>query len=332
MDLSTRYMGLELAHPLMVGASPLSDHVDLARKAEDAGAAAFVMRSLFEEQLALDQVAMHTHTDGVAHSHPEAASYFPEPPLFGLGPERYLEQVGRLKEALDIPVIASLNGTTQGGWVRYARELEAAGADGLELNVYHLAFQPEENPYGVEERHVRVLESVRAEVRIPVAVKLSPFFSAPIHMFRRLTGAGADGLVLFNRFYQPDIDIDALEVSHTLELSEPEELRLRLQWLAAAHTHVPTTFAVTGGVHSGRDALKALMAGADAVQMTSALLRHGPEYIGTVKQELVTWMEAGGYESVRQMIGSMSLARCPDPRAYSRGNYMRVLGSWHVEH
>lgn len=331
MNLDTTYLGLSLRCPLMVGASPICESLDAARRAEDAGAGALVMRSLFEEQLRRDQLAMAHHTEVHAHSYAEALDYFPEPDSFGLGPDAYLEQLGRLKEALEIPVIASLNGVTDGGWVEYARVLEDAGADALELNIYYLAFDPDEDPRAVERRYVGVLEGVKAEISIPVGVKLSPFFSAPIHMARQLSQAGADGLVLFNRFYQADIDIEALEIKHRLSLSTSQDLLMRLRWLAALYGRVPSDLCVTGGVHDADDAIKAMMAGATGVQMVSALLRNGPEHIGVVRSDLSTFLDEHDYESLEQMIGSMSLRRCPDPRALERANYMQILDSWHLE-
>ena len=334
MNLATTYMGLELASPLIAGASPVTHDPDMGRRLEAHGAAAIVMPSLFEEQITAEEQALHHHTTVHAESFAEALSYFP--PLEAVsGPypdlssaHHYLDRLARLKRAVSVPVIGSLNGATPGGWTDYARRIQEAGADGLELNLYYLAADPEEPGAAVEQRYLDVLAAVRAAVTIPVAVKLSPFFSAPVHMARRLSQAGADALVLFNRFYQPDIDIDALDVEPALALSDPSELRLRLRWLAALFGHVSCPMAATGGVHSGRDALKALMAGASAVQTTSALLQHGPAHIERIRDELVTWMQENEYESVQQMIGSMSLARCPDPAAFERANYMRVLQSW----
>ncbi len=329
MDLSTTYLGLELPSPLVAGASPMSDDLDAARRAEDAGASMLVMHSLFEEQIEREQLAMHHHTEGVADAHPEALSYFPDPVgQFALGPDEYLEQLTKLKQALSIPIVGSLNGITTGGWVRYATLMQGAGADALELNVYYLATDPDEPPDVVEQRYADILAAVKQSVTIPVALKLSPFFSSLVYTARRLDEAGADALVLFNRFYQPDIDIDALDVVPALHLSTSEALRLRLRWLAALFGQVGCGLAATGGVHDGRDAIKALMAGANTVQMTSALLRHGPEHIRTVQTELTQWLEENEYESLRQMIGSMSLMRCPDPANFSRTNYMKVLQSW----
>jgi dihydroorotate dehydrogenase (fumarate) len=330
MDLSTRYMGLELKNPFVVGASPMADDTDICRALEDNGAAALVMHSLFEEQITREEMSLHLHTSAYEHAHPEASSYFPEPESFILGPDAYLGQLETLKKALSIPVIASLNGVTMGGWTRYAKLMEQAGADGIELNVYHVASDPDEEPRAVEQRYLDVLTAVRMEVKIPVAMKLSPFFSAPIHMARQLDEAGATALVLFNRFYQPDIDIDSLEVLPVVKLSDSQALLLRLRWLAAMFGNVRCPLAATGGVHTGRDAVKAIMAGANVVQMTSALLRNGPRYLSTVRIALETWMQENEYVSIKQMVGSMSLKRSPDPAAFERANYMKVLQSWDV--
>jgi len=304
------------------------DDLDTVRRLEDAGAAAIVMHSLFEEQIVGEQLATHHHAEISAHSSPEALSYLPQPDEFRLGPEEYLDQVAKLKKAVAVPVIASLNGTTPGGWLEYATLMEEAGADALELNLYEVVTNPDlRGP----EREARELEAVRAVVGgvgIPVAVKLSPFYSALPRLAREFAGAGARGLVVFNRFYQPDIDPEELEVKPTLRLSDPSELLLRLNWLAILSGQLETSLAVSGGVHSGLDAVKAIMAGAHGVQMVSALLRNGPEYLGTVREELAAWMEEHEYESIRQMIGSMNLLKCPEPRAFERGNYMRILQSW----
>lgn len=330
MNLTTKYMGLELKGPIVAGASPLGGNVDACKKLEDAGVAAIVMHSLFEEQITHEEEALHHHTASVAHTHPEALSYFPEPADFALGPDAYLEQIRALKEALTIPVMASLNGVTMGGWVRYAKLMQEAGADALELNVYYLANNPEEGPREVEQRYLDVLKAVKEEVKLPVAMKLSPFFSAPLHMAKQLDDAGADGLVLFNRFYQPDIDVDDLEVVTTLRLSTSADLLLRLRWLAATFGRVGCSLAATGGVHQGVDAIKAIMAGANIVQMTSAILQDGPEAAARVLGEMNTWMSEHDYESVEQMRGSMSLQRSPDPAAFERANYMKVLQSWRI--
>lgn len=327
-DLSTRYMGLALRSPLIAGASPLTHDLDVARKLEDAGAAALVMHSLFEEQIEGDELAFHHHTAGVADAHPEASSYFADPPEFTLAPDAYVEQLARLKAALSIPVIGSLNGATPGGWTRYATLMQEAGADGIELNIYYLATDPHESAQDVERRYLDTVRTVRAAVTVPLAVKMSPFFSAPVYTARQLDGAGADALVVFNRFYQPDIDIEELDVTPALHLSSSSTLLMRLRWLAALFGHVGCSLGATGGVHTGRDAIKALMAGAAAVQMTSAILRHGPERVGVIARELRGWLEEHEYESVEQMIGSMSLRRCPNPAGFERANYMKVLQSW----
>jgi len=328
MDLTTRYMGLELASPLIAGASPLTHDVDVARRLEDAGASALVMHSLFEEQIEREELSMYHHTAGLENMHAEATSYLPAPERFDLAPDTYVEQIASLKQAVDIPVLGSLNGVTAGGWTRYAKLMAEAGADAIELNLYYLAMDPTLDSEVVEQRYLDVLRAVKDTVSVPVAVKLSPFFSAPVHMAKRLSDAGADALVLFNRFYQPDIDIDQLDVVPALSLSDSSVLLMRLRWLAAIFGNVSCSLAATGGVHTGRDALKALMAGANAVQMTSAVLRDGPMRVGEIEAEISQWMEDHEYESVQQMIGSMSLRRCPDPARFERANYMKVLQSW----
>jgi dihydroorotate dehydrogenase (fumarate) len=331
MDLSTRYLGLDLPHPLMPGASPLVDDLDMVRRLEDAGAAAIVMHSLFEEQITLEQMHAVRAVETYADSHSEAMSYLPDPGIFALGPESYLEQIRRIREAVAVPVIASLNGVTPAGWVKHARLIEQAGADALELNIYLIAADPDESGSAVEDRVERIALAVREAVRIPVAVKLSPFYSSIMDMALQLERAGIDGLVLFNRFYQPDIDIEALEVVHHLRLSDPSELLLRLRWLAILSGRVRPSLAVSGGVHSVPDVVKAVMCGAHAVQTVSALLRHGPEHLTALATGLKQWLEEHEYESLRQMQGSMDLSRCPDPSAFERANYMRILQSWRRE-
>lgn len=328
MDLSTTYLGMPLPHPFMPGASPMADDLDTVKQLEEAGAAAIVMHSLFEEQVLQEQWAGLHHLDVHAESSAEARSYFPRPHDYALGPGQYLEQIARIKGAVRVPVIASLNGTTTGGWIAYARRIEEAGADALELNVYHVSTDPNETAEMVEARVLDILRAVKRTVTIPVAVKLSPFYSALAHLAAALDEAGADGLVLFNRFYQPDIDAGTLEIVPTLELSTSAELRQRLVWLPVLSHQVRASLAVTGGVHTALDAIKAVMAGAHAVQMVSALLLRGPRYLHTVRQQMEMWMEAHEYMSLRQMQGSMNLARCPDPAAFERGNYIRVLQGW----
>ena len=329
MNLETTYLGLTLASPLMPGASPLADTLDSVRRLEDAGASAIVMRSLFEEQITREQNNLYSvlsHEESFA----EAISYFPDPGEFALGPDQYLEQLRRIKEVVRVPVIASLNGITAAGWLHYAQLIEQAGADALELNVYYLATDPEETAFMVEKRTLELLRVVKRAIAIPVAVKLSPFFSSLPHFAQELTKGGADALILFNRFYQPDIDPVALEVTPTLRLSDPSELLLRLRWLSVLFGSAGAPLAVTGGVHSGLDAIKSIMAGASAVQVVSALLQQGPEYLRTIRVQMESWMTEHGYDSVEQMRGSMSLARCPDPTAFSRANYMRILQTFRV--
>jgi dihydroorotate dehydrogenase (fumarate) len=326
MDLSTTYLGLNLSHPLIPGASPLTDDLDTVRRLEDAGAPALVLRSLFEEQIENEQFREVQDVEAAEETFPEALTYFPRRDEYRvIGPDRYLENVRKVKEAAGVPVIASLNGVSDGGWVDYARQCQEAGADALELNVYTIATDPDVAGATVEDRIVRAAKSVKASVRIPVAVKISPFFSSLPHMAKRLDEAGADGLVLFNRFYQPDIDPEALEAAPTLRLSDSSELLPRLRWLAILSGRVKMSLGATGGVHTATDAVKAIMAGAHGVQMVSALLENGPAHLAKVRGELSAWMEAHGYESVAQMRGCMSLLKCPDPAAFERANYIRIL-------
>jgi dihydroorotate dehydrogenase (fumarate) len=330
MDLSTNYLGLRLPHPLMPGASPLADSLDTVKRLEDAGAAAIVLRSLFEEQITREQSGLVHNIEVTANSSAEALAYFPKPDDFVFGTHEYLEQIRKIKAAVKLPVIASLNGITNEGWLSYAKTIQQAGADALELNVYFIATDPTETGDHVEQRTVEILRSVKKAVTIPVAVKLSPFFSSVAHLARQLDEAGADGLVLFNRFYQPDIDVEALEAVPSLHLSDSSELLLRIHWLAILYGQVKATMAASGGVHTGVDAVKAIMAGASAVQVVSRLLEDGPERLLTIFQGLKHWMEEHDYESLDQMRGSMSLRKSPDPAAFERGNYMKVLRSWKV--
>ncbi|HET9794276.1 MAG TPA: dihydroorotate dehydrogenase-like protein [Thermoanaerobaculia bacterium] len=328
MDLTTVYLGMALPHPLMPGASPLVDDLDTVRRLEDAGAAAIVMHSLFQEQIVQDEVRRHVHLAAFDQSSAEALSYFPPASEFELGPEEYLEHVARLKAAVRVPVVASLNGTSRESWVEYARLIEQAGADALEVNCYFLATDPMENGDDVERRTIEVAEAVRNAVKIPVAIKLSPFYSAFANLARSLDEAGVDGIVVFNRFYQPDIDIENLEIQPSLHLSDSSELLLRLRWLAILSGRVNASLVISGGVHSATDAVKAVMAGADAIQMVSALLRHGPEHIAVVREGLERWLVEHEYESLAEARGSMSHKHCPDPAALERANYMRILQSW----
>jgi dihydroorotate dehydrogenase (fumarate) len=328
MDLSTTYLGLPLPHPLMPGASPLVDDLDLVRRLEDAGAAAIVMHSLFEEQIVGEQMAWDEVVEWASDSQPEAADYLPDPEEFALGPQEYLEQIARIKKAVRVPVIGSLNGTTTGGWLDYARLIEQAGADALELNVYQIATDRRETGPALESRVLDIVRAVKKSVRIPVAVKLSPFYTALAHFARQLDEAGSNGLVLFNRFYQPNIDVEELTVVPALHFSDSGELLLRLRWLAILSGWTSGSLACSGGVHSGLDAIKAVMCGAHAVQMVSALLRRGPEHLRVVRTQMSEWLEQHEYVSLRQMQGSMNLTRCPNPQMFERSNYMRVLLNW----
>ncbi|MBK8572073.1 MAG: dihydroorotate dehydrogenase-like protein [Holophagaceae bacterium] len=328
MNLSTTYLGLKLAHPLMAGASPMVDDMGMVKRLEDAGASAIVMHSLFEEQITREEQGTIMDMQLSANSSAEALSYFPQPDDFRLGPEKYLEQIRRIKDAVSVPVIASLNGTTPAGWLHYGKLMQEAGADALELNVYYIPTDAKESASEVEKRTLDIVRAVKAEVKIPVSVKLSPFFSALAHFAVELEGAGADGLVLFNRFFQPDINVEELVAEPSLQLSGPADLLLRLRWLAVLHGHVKGSLAVTGGVHDGIGALKAVMAGADAVQMVSALLIHGPDRLAQSRATLAEWLEEHEYESLAQARGSMSLVKSPNPQAFTRANYMRILNGW----
>ncbi len=325
MDLSTTYLGLELPHPFISGASPLADDLDTVRKLEDAGAAAIVMRSLFEEQLVQEQVTTDWHMASPADSFAEALSYLPDPETFHLGPGEYLEQLARIKEAVAIPVIASLNGTTLGGWLEYGRLIQEAGADALELNVYRLAADPDESGELIERQTLDMVRAVRESLEIPLSIKLSPFYTALASFARSLEEAGVDGLVLFNRFYQADVDPEELEAVRTLQLSDSSELLLRLRWLAILSARLELSLACSGGVHTATDAIKATLCGAAAVQVVSALLRNGPDHLTTLRDDTEAWLVEHEYETLAQMRGSMNLERCPDAEAYERANYMHIL-------
>ncbi len=329
MDLACRYLGFDLPHPFISGASPLVDSLDTVRRLEDEGVAAIVMRSLFEEQIVSEEMATFRALETPADSFAEALTYLPSPASFVLGPDEYLEQLRRIKEVVDVPVIASLNGTTRGGWLEFSRLILQAGADGLELNVYELVTDSLESSSDVEARTLEVVETVREALGdLPLAVKLSPFYTSLPHLAHRLDRAGANGLVLFNRFYQADIDVEELELERSLNLSDSSELLLRLRWLAVLEGQLEASLAVTGGVHTALDAVKAVMCGADAIQVVSALLKHGPEHLATLRRDLARWLEDHEYESLDQLRGSMSLGRCPDPHAFERANYMQLLQSW----
>ena len=327
-DLSTRYLGLALKNPLVPSSSPLSKHLDSARRLEDAGASALVLHSLFEEKIEEEdqRYARFYHQQSLGHA--ESDSFHPVPGNHSSYEETYLEHLQSLKGSLEIPVIASLNGTTPGGWVSYAEELQNAGADALELNVYYIPASPDEDAAAVEQRYVDVLEAVNERVSIPITMKLSPQFSALVNFARRLESSGASGLVLFNRFYQPDIDLDTLEVAPQLELSSSEESLLRIRWLAILHGRVDTSLAITGGIHNARDVIKSLLAGADVTHLCSALLRRGPGHLAVVLRQLQAWLEEREYDSIEQLKGSVSQANATDSAAFLRANYVSVLDSY----
>jgi dihydroorotate dehydrogenase (fumarate) len=327
-DLHTRYLGFDLQHPLVASASPLTGTLAGMLRVEEAGAAALVMPSLFEEQIEHEELALHELREFGSESFAEARDFAPDLIDYNLGPQSYLRTLAAARRELSIPVIASLNGSTAGGWVRYAKELEDAGADALELNVYFVPSDPQISGEEVEQRYVSLVSAVRAAVRLPLAVKVGPGFSSPAHMARRLVEAGADGLVLFNRYLRPDIELDSLELVPQLVLSDSYDARIALQWIGILYGRVNACMAASGGVHSAADALKLLLAGADVVMSTSALLQRGPEHLRAMLDGVREWMQTNDYVSVQQMKGSLSHENCPDPRAYERANYMRALHSY----
>jgi dihydroorotate dehydrogenase (fumarate) len=328
IDLSTEYLGLKLRSPLVASAGPLTRDIDNVRRMEDSGLAAVVMHSLFEEQIEIESQELDGALWGGAESFPEATSYFPDLATYNIGPDYYVEQVEKARRGSSIPVIGSLNGISPGGWLRYGRLIEQAGADALELNIYHLTTDPKIPGAAVEQQYIDLVLAVKESLGIPVAVKLGPFFTSIPHLAHRLDEAGADGLVLFNRFYQPDFDIESLEVVPQVKLSDSSELLMRLHWAAILYGQVEADLAITGGVHSGADALKAVAAGASAVMTTSCLLRRGISYAREIEREMVHWLEEHEYESAAQMRGSMSYQSVTDVSAFERGNYMRVLSSY----
>ncbi|MCE5311442.1 MAG: dihydroorotate dehydrogenase-like protein [Acidobacteriales bacterium] len=329
-NLSTSYLGLKLKNPLVVSAGPLCKDIGNVLRMEDAGASAVVLHSLFEEQITLESQDLDRNLSAGAESFAESLSYFPDMETFQIGPEGYIEHIRKAKEAVDIPVIGSLNGVSTGGWIRYAKLIEEAGADALELNIYFLAVNPETVGSHIEDLYVELVSHIKASVRIPVAVKLGPYFSSFANIAGRLDKAGADALVIFNRFYQPDYDLEALEVVPNLTLSRSSELLLRLYAAATLYGHVKADLAITGGVHTVEDVLKSMMAGGKVAMMTSALLQNGIGHIKTLNEGLAKWMEEHEYESIKQMQGSMSMKSVAQPTAYLRANYMKVLGSYVV--
>lgn len=327
-DLSTTYLGLNLKNPLVASASPLSKKLDRAKKLEDAGISAIVMYSLFEEQIIHESLELDHFLNRGADSFPEALSYLPDGGMYAIKPEKYLDQVTGLKKALKIPVIGSLNGVSKGGWTRYARKIEEAGADALELNVYYIATDLDMTSSDIEDTQVELVAEVKSAVKIPLAVKISPFVTSIPNYAKRLVEAGADGLVLFNRFYQPDFDLEELEIIHSLDLSTSSDLRLPLRWISILHGKIDTDFALTSGVHSYTDVLKSMMSGAKVAMMASNLLHSGEQVIGEILSNLETWMKEHEYESIQQMQGSMSQKSVKEPAAFERANYMKVLNSF----
>lgn len=328
MDLTTNYLGLKLRTPLVPSASPLSQELDNLKLMEDAGASAIVLHSLFEEQIAHERLELHHNLTQGTESFAEALSYFPEPQAFHFGPDAYLNHIRRAKAAVDIPIIASLNGASLGGWTEFARQMEQAGADALELNIYYIPTDPELTTAQVEQTYLDILHAVKSAVQLPVALKLGPYFSNFANMAKQLDDAGADALVLFNRFYQPDFDLEALEVRTNILYSKPQALRLPLRWIAILYGRLNAQLAATSGVHSAIDVLKLLMAGADVTMLCSVLYERGIDYLQNIEQHLCEWMEHHEYESVTQMRGSLSQQHCPDPTAFERALYLRALQSF----
>jgi dihydroorotate dehydrogenase (fumarate) len=327
LDMSTTYLGLHLSNPLVVSASPLSKKLDTVKRLEEAGAGALVVYSLFEEQITRDTLELDHYLELGTHSYAESLSYFPDLDHYNLGPERYLEHLNRIKSSIAIPVIGSLNGVSSGGWVEYARRMEEAGADALELNIYYLPTSLDLSGAELEASYLELVRDVCEQVAIPVAVKLSPFFTSLPHMARKINEAGAAGLVLFNRFYQPDLDIEALEVVPSIELSRSSDLRLPLRWIAILFGRIKADLALTGGVHTHADALKAVMAGARVAMLASSLIAHGPAHLTSLLIEMRRWMEEYEYTSITQMRGSMSQRAVADPATFERANYLRALNS-----
>jgi dihydroorotate dehydrogenase (fumarate) len=325
VDMSTRYLGLELSGPVVPSASTLSSRIDTLKRLRDAGASAVVMQSLFEEQIEHEELAVHRFLETGTDSNPEASTYFPELEDYNTGPDQYLRHLEQTRRELDIPLIGSLNGSSAGGWIRYAKLIEDAGADALELNVYVVAADPADTAETIEARYLDLVASVRASVSIPLAVKVGPYFTAFAHTAQRIVDAGADGLVLFNRFMQPDIDLDTLEVDPALCLSSSEELRLPLRWIAILKGRIDASLAATTGVHEWHDAVKLVLAGADVTMMASALFRHGPERLTEVLAGVRRWLEEREYASLEQAKGSVSQVSCPNPDAFERSNYMKAV-------
>lgn len=330
MDLSTKYLGLKLKNPLVASASPLSQTVDSVKRLEDAGASAVVCYSLFEEQITHEADELDHFLTVGAESHAEALSYFPEPDAFHLGPDEYIGHIVKLKAQTSLPIIGSLNGISTGGWIKYAKAIEDAGADALELNIYYIPTSIEMSAADVEQKYLDILKSVKDTVDIPVAIKLSPFFTSMANMAKKLTDAGADGLVLFNRFYQPDFDLEQLEVVPNLVMSTNWEMRLPLRWIAILYGKVDASLAATSGIHNAKDIIKIMMAGGDVAMLASELLRHGIKRIPEILEDMKHWMEENEYDSIEMMQGSMSQKSVADPSAFERANYMKTLQSFRM--
>jgi dihydroorotate dehydrogenase (fumarate) len=330
IDIRVKYLGLSLRSPLVPSASPLSADIGNIKKFEDVGAGAVVLPSVFEEQIQKEDEELEKHLSAGTESFAEATTFFPTPKEFKLGPDQYLELIRKAKESVRIPVIASLNGSSPGGWTDYAKKIQEAGADALELNIYYIPTDGKLRSSAIESSYIDILTLVRKSVTIPIAVKLSPFFTSMVNMAKRLTKAGADGLVLFNRFYQPDINLETLEVENSVLLSTPQARRVPLRWIAILYGQVKADLAATSGIHSGHDALKMLMAGATITMMCSALLKNGINHIQTVEKEMVEWMEKHEYESVEQLRGCLSQKKCPDPSAFERAQYIRALQGFKI--
>jgi len=328
IDLSTNYLGLKLKNPLVASASPLSKKVEQVKRMEEAGIAAVVMYSLFEEQIIHESLELDYYLARGTESFSEALTYLPDIGTYSLLPDRYVANVEKLKKSVNIPVIGSLNGVSKGGWTRYARLIQDAGADALELNLYYIPTDPAVSAKELEDVQVDLVADIKSSIKIPLAVKLSPFYTSFPHFARRLVTAGANSLVLFNRFYQPDFDIEELNISHTLDLSSPSELRLPLRWIAMLYGQLNVDFALTSGIHSATDVLKAMMAGARVSMMASKLLYSGVDCVSNILAELQTWMEEHEYTSIKQMQGSMSQKSVAEPSAFERANYMKVLSSF----
>jgi len=330
MDLKTTYLGLKLRTPLVPAASPLSEEIDGIKQMEDAGASAVVLHSLFEEQINVESNELDRFLWASSEVSAESSTYYPDMESFGIGPDAYLEHIRKAKAAVKIPVIASLNGVSKGGWTSYAKQMEEAGADALELNIYFMATDPKQTSLDVENMYTELVRSVKSTLKIPVAVKIGPYFSSMVNMARKLDDAGADALVLFNRFYQPDFDLENLEVVPNLVLSRSNELKLRLHWTAVLYGQIAADMAITGGVHVAEDVVKSMMAGARVAMTTSALLEHGIDYLKVLNTNLVEWLEKHEYDSVVQMQGSMSQKNVANPAAFERANYMKVLSSYSI--